>query len=563
MPDPLRECFVIMPIRREGTEEHTHFKALYEYTVKPVLEAAGYHVVRADEVTKAGAVNKDVVERLARADLVVADMTDLNPNVFWELGVRHALSGRGTLTMLDEKRTSDIPFDLTPYRVIKYAGELIGLGRLKDRLTAFAATLTTDDGVLDSPVHDWLPMLPARAVESTEHSSEGALRQQVAELKKQLRQYERIYGEHGSAMPESHEQLLDVVSQAMDDAASGSDDAGVRRRVADAVGKEDVSAMLMVVRQVLEHDPSYYAPELFIEIGAGASRLGVIRVAEAILEHAHSGHPHEKQLTERWLAALAHSHDSAQRERARRELERVIGIAVDGDGNVSALAGVSDDGIGKIGFLLDAYQRDGLHERAVRLTTALIAGHPENAKLLRNHARALENIGRSEEALASYRRAVLSPDIDESAAIWFGNELHNRERHVDAVEAYLIGCLMDPNDAAYFGHVAADLSWAVVELTKAHGRSARQLPAGISDASVVDVLVAALSCKVSQEDLRRLESAAERLDIDFASIINRIRNGDTSLTEGRTSIPMDRKERVALVHDLMNLFRSPLTSSVS
>src|SRR4051812_28804270 len=140
-----KECFVIMPIRLEGSDEHAHFKALYEYTIKPTVMALGYSVVRADEVTKGGAITRDVVERLATSALVIADMTDLNPNVFWELGVRHALNAVGTVTLLDENRTKDIPFDLTPYRVIRYTGELTGLGRLKERLTNFVTTIQNGD----------------------------------------------------------------------------------------------------------------------------------------------------------------------------------------------------------------------------------------------------------------------------------------------------------------------------------------------------------------------------------------------------------------------------------
>src|SRR4051812_13418482 len=105
-----KSCFMVMPIKKENSDEHRHYRALYEQFLKPVLESLDYEVTRADEVHKGGAVTKDVIVRLSEADLVIADITGLNPNVFYELGVRHSLRGRGTVIVVDELRTESIPF---------------------------------------------------------------------------------------------------------------------------------------------------------------------------------------------------------------------------------------------------------------------------------------------------------------------------------------------------------------------------------------------------------------------------------------------------------------------
>src|ERR1043166_10028507 len=97
-----RTCFVAMPIKRDGTEEYAHFMAIYDQGIKPVVAKSGYQIVRADEVQKTGAITRDVVQWLATADLVIVDLTDLNPNVFYELGVRHALRANGTIMIIDE-----------------------------------------------------------------------------------------------------------------------------------------------------------------------------------------------------------------------------------------------------------------------------------------------------------------------------------------------------------------------------------------------------------------------------------------------------------------------------
>jgi hypothetical protein len=170
----------------------------------------------------------------------------------------------------------------------------------------------------------------------------------------------------------------------------------------------------------------------------------------------------------------------------------------------------------------------------------------------------LEHAGHSEESLQCYQRAVHSPKVDETSAVWFGNELHNRERHVDAVEAYLVAAQMDPNDATYYSHISDDLTWALLEEAKTLRREARQLPAGVSDATVVEILCAGFSCKVSPDDLRRFESAAKRIDIDLSAIMGRFR-GESRPEEDGFSPPLERKERQALTRKLYEIFRSPLT----
>jgi len=124
-----RNAFVVMPIKKAGSPEYEHFRALFDEILKPTLEAAGFSTQRADDVQKTGAITKDIILRLAEADLVVADLTDLNPNVFYELGVRHALRGFGTVMILDELRTTDVPFDLSAYRVIKFGPSGFSMGR--------------------------------------------------------------------------------------------------------------------------------------------------------------------------------------------------------------------------------------------------------------------------------------------------------------------------------------------------------------------------------------------------------------------------------------------------
>ena len=92
-------AFVAMPFGIKPGPDGTpiDFNRVYRDYIKPALEAAGLEVFRADEERQAGDIRTDMFQELLVADLVVADLTIDNPNVWYEVGVRHALRARGVV----------------------------------------------------------------------------------------------------------------------------------------------------------------------------------------------------------------------------------------------------------------------------------------------------------------------------------------------------------------------------------------------------------------------------------------------------------------------------------
>ena len=89
-------CFMVMPFgvkpvepRVDGAPDKIDFDALWNKTYLPVITELGYETVRADQDTGAGII-LEMLERLFFSDLVVADMTVPNGNVYYEIGIRHA-----------------------------------------------------------------------------------------------------------------------------------------------------------------------------------------------------------------------------------------------------------------------------------------------------------------------------------------------------------------------------------------------------------------------------------------------------------------------------------------
>jgi hypothetical protein len=84
-------CFYITPIGAEDSVERKHSDLFMSSLVQPALEELGLTVVRADQIGEPGMITTQVLEYLKRSRLAIADLSYLNPNVFYEVALRHAL----------------------------------------------------------------------------------------------------------------------------------------------------------------------------------------------------------------------------------------------------------------------------------------------------------------------------------------------------------------------------------------------------------------------------------------------------------------------------------------
>ncbi len=108
-------CFYITPIGDPGSEQRRHSDFMMEYIIQPAVKEFGLRVIRADQMSKPGMIGKQVIEHILRSKLVIADLSYHNPNVFYELCLRHTTR----LPTVQLRREIDsIPFDLNQYRTI-------------------------------------------------------------------------------------------------------------------------------------------------------------------------------------------------------------------------------------------------------------------------------------------------------------------------------------------------------------------------------------------------------------------------------------------------------------
>lgn len=115
-------CFVLMPFGQKAAASGKliDFDAVYRDLIAPAIEAADLDPLRADEEMTGGIIHKPMFERLILCEFAVADLTTANANVFYELGLRHAVRPASTVLIFAEG-CGQLPFDVAPLRAIPYA----------------------------------------------------------------------------------------------------------------------------------------------------------------------------------------------------------------------------------------------------------------------------------------------------------------------------------------------------------------------------------------------------------------------------------------------------------
>lgn len=134
-----KTCFVIMPIGDQKCEDKIIISASdlrnkYDGLIKEAINKArpDLLITRADDIPNPGTITNVIIDNLISSDYVVADITYPNPNVFYELGIRHTYR-KGTI-LIKENINTKVPFDVFPLRHIVYDNTVLGLKKLSDDL---------------------------------------------------------------------------------------------------------------------------------------------------------------------------------------------------------------------------------------------------------------------------------------------------------------------------------------------------------------------------------------------------------------------------------------------
>lgn len=151
MSDDRPTAFVLMPFDNE-------LDAVYSEFIRSVLQEVGYKVVRADDLVSQQNILRDVIDGISSSDLIVADLTGSNPNVYYEVGIAHALRKQVVLMAQD---LDEVPFDLRSYRIVRYGVHFSDMARAREELSRLVSQAIAGEVSFGSPVTDFQPEPPS------------------------------------------------------------------------------------------------------------------------------------------------------------------------------------------------------------------------------------------------------------------------------------------------------------------------------------------------------------------------------------------------------------------
>jgi hypothetical protein len=157
------KCFVIMPFGNTHTnaEHASRLESIYSKWIKPAVESIivpgeqnqTISCHRGDKTFRPGEIITHVIENLISSEIVIADLSGRNANVFYELGVRHAV---GNNCILISDNIEDVPFDLRPLRTIVYKYEPDSMLMLQDSLKQAVLEIIENFSSIDNPVRRYI-----------------------------------------------------------------------------------------------------------------------------------------------------------------------------------------------------------------------------------------------------------------------------------------------------------------------------------------------------------------------------------------------------------------------
>ncbi|NOX66076.1 MAG: hypothetical protein GXO85_09865 [Chlorobi bacterium] len=139
------KAFILMPFSESLSE-------VYDFLIKGALTDAGYQVKRADDIKSQSNILEDIVKGIMESDLIVADLTESNPNVYYELGIAHSFQKK---VVLITQEIDELPFDLRSYRVIPYSTHFSRMNTAKKELEVIAKEASEGKIPFGNPIKDY------------------------------------------------------------------------------------------------------------------------------------------------------------------------------------------------------------------------------------------------------------------------------------------------------------------------------------------------------------------------------------------------------------------------
>jgi hypothetical protein len=134
-------CFILSPFKEE-------YEGIRE-AINTIVRECDFEPARADDIRRPGIIHSDIWDHIQRAAVIIADVTEHNPNVFFELGVASTIKDKSRVIIIRQPGSGDeYPFDIGPFRCIHYENTIPGARKLAEDLKSYLRTIRREDDAL-------------------------------------------------------------------------------------------------------------------------------------------------------------------------------------------------------------------------------------------------------------------------------------------------------------------------------------------------------------------------------------------------------------------------------
>lgn len=145
----MKKCFIVCPIGADGSDIRKRSDTLFKHVISPVCTECNFDPIRIDKENTNGSLTDEIISHICNDDLVIADITDSNPNAFYEIGYRAAISKPSIHLM---SKDSSIPFDVSYIRTFEYdLSDLDSVDQIKERLIKTIKSIDFDSNATITP----------------------------------------------------------------------------------------------------------------------------------------------------------------------------------------------------------------------------------------------------------------------------------------------------------------------------------------------------------------------------------------------------------------------------
>lgn len=138
MSEILKKCFIICPIGEENSNIRKNSDKLFEFLLTPICKELEFECTRSDKENNTNSITSDILNHLKNDDLVIADLSEYNPNVFYEVGFRKAL---GLPIIHIKNKSTTLPFDVYDVRTIDFSFDISDIESAKKRIISTIQSL--------------------------------------------------------------------------------------------------------------------------------------------------------------------------------------------------------------------------------------------------------------------------------------------------------------------------------------------------------------------------------------------------------------------------------------